>query len=139
MPISRSFPKSIEALEQIVDFLDSSVGGGKIDPEIVGMMQLAVEEIFVNMVKYNDSSSNDIRIELDHRADILRIRLTDFDVDRFDPTEAAAVDINMPLSERRAGGLGIHLVKTMMDQIEYEYKDRNSSVTLIKNLNSTGG
>jgi len=40
----------------------------------------------------------------------------------------------LSLEERKPGGLGIHLVKRLVDHIDYEYADRNSTTTFIKNL-----
>ena len=62
--------------------------------------------------------------------------LTDFDVDPFDVTKREDVDVSAPLSERSVGGLGIHLVKKIVDKIEYQYDCdlRQSKITLFKKL-----
>ena len=52
----------------------------------------------------------------------------------FDPTKHDSVDIDQPIGERTPGGLGIHLVKKMMDEVIYEYADRSCKITLIKRL-----
>ena len=72
--------------------------------------------------------------QLKKNEDDLIIHLTDFDVDPFDINKIAEVDTKQSLEERRVGGLGIHLVKQMMDKNEYEYKDRQSKIILIKHL-----
>ena len=61
--------------------------------------------------------------------------LIDFNVDPFDITQAGEFDPSQSLEERKAGGMGIHLVKTVMDDIHYDYneKERTSKIQLIKN------
>jgi anti-sigma regulatory factor (Ser/Thr protein kinase) len=59
----------------------------------------------------------------------IEVSLTDFDVERFDPTVAGDLDIDAPLSERTPGGLGLYLVLKMADSIHYEYQDRKSKLT----------
>jgi hypothetical protein len=60
--------------------------------------------------------------------------LTDVDAEPFDITQADEYDTRQPLKERPIGRLGIHLVRRMVDEINYEYKDRQSKITLIKDL-----
>ena len=59
----------------------------------------------------------------------VEVCLTDYDVERFDPTIAREVDVEAPLSERTAGGLGLYLVLKMADSIHYAYHDRISRIT----------
>jgi anti-sigma regulatory factor (Ser/Thr protein kinase) len=96
-------------------------------------VDLAVEEIFTNMVKYGDGH-HAIDIELDALGDRLTIRLTDHDVSPFDITAVEEIDTSSPLSERPEGGLGLHLVRELMDEIDYAYEDRRSTVILVKRI-----
>ena len=59
----------------------------------------------------------------------IEVSLTDYDVERFDPTELKKVDVDAPLAERIPGGLGLYLVLKMADSINYEYHDRTSKIT----------
>jgi anti-sigma regulatory factor (Ser/Thr protein kinase) len=59
----------------------------------------------------------------------IEVSLTDFDVDRFDPTVRRDIDVDAPLAERTPGGLGVYLVLKMVDSIHYEYHDRQSKIT----------
>ena len=67
---------------------------------------------------------------------MLAIRLRDFDVERFDPTQTPPVDTSRPIAERRAGGLGIHLVRQIADRIHYDYQGRDSTITVTKVVSS---
>ncbi|MBT8132730.1 MAG: ATP-binding protein, partial [Gammaproteobacteria bacterium] len=99
-------------------------------------VDLCVEELFVNMVTYNVETSEDILIEMKIKQPGVEVTLTDFDVERFDPGELPAVDINAPLEKREAGGLGLFLVMKMADSIHYEYSNRISRITFIANRNN---
>jgi len=88
-----------------------------------------VEELFVNMVSYNTETVKDILIEMRRIERGIEVSLTDYDVERFDPTVAGEVDIDAPLAERTPGGLGLYLVLKMADSIHYEYHDRKSKIT----------
>ena len=101
------------------------------NPGLRNVVDLATEELFVNMVTYNTESSEDILIEMVPHALGLEVRLTDYDVERFDPASAGSVDVNAPLDERTTGGLGLYLVMKMVDSIHYEYRNRQSKITFI--------
>ena len=75
-----------------------------------------------------------LTISLDFESNHLIIQLQDFNVDPVEIPEAGRVDVTKPLTERAVGGLGIHLVKSLVDKLTYEYKDRILSVTATKNL-----
>ena len=93
-----------------------------------------VEEIFTNMVKYNRGSAHRIRIGVSRADDSVVVRLTDFDVDPFDPASAPEVDVDLPLEARRPGGLGLHLVKSLADKLTYEYENRVMRISVVKRI-----
>jgi len=130
----KKFKKDYSSLEPIDEFIRSFAADNSLDGEMVFTVNFVVEEIFTNMVKYQSGSENDVSIGLSRENDALEIRLVDYGVEYFDPTSAPAVDVNKPLTERRPGGLGVHLVKMYVDDFRYEYTDGNSIITLTKNL-----
>jgi sigma-B regulation protein RsbU (phosphoserine phosphatase) len=52
----------------------------------------------------------------------------------FDPTQKEEVDTTLPAEQRKIGGLGIHLVRRIMDSVSYEYKDHKNILTLRKKI-----
>jgi anti-anti-sigma factor len=103
-----------------------------IDPALRLNVDLAVEELFVNLVTYNTETRAHITIEMRPLNDGIEVALTDRGVERFDPTVAHPVDIEALLEERAPGGLGLYLVAKMVDTIHYEYRDRTSKITFTK-------
>ena len=132
--MQKKFKRNLNSLDEIFNFISEFMTDQKIDNSLTFTITLAVEELFTNIVKYNKSSTSDIQIDLDKNNNDLRISLTDFDSEPFDITETKEVDVDQHLEERKVGGLGIHLVRQMMDDIHYEYKNRTSKITLIKHL-----
>ena len=130
------FNRRIEVLEELFDLTSRFARQEHLDDSIRFMLDLVVEELFVNMVKYNSGNPNDILLRLSRAGEKLTITFMDYDVDPFDITKKKAYDVSKPIEERRPGGVGIHLIHQVMDDIKYEYKDRISKITLIKNLES---
>ena len=131
----QSFERSYASLDAIFTFLREFLAQERIDMGLFPVMGMAVEEIFTNMVKYTPGKTGPVSIRLGHASGELAISLTDIDADRYDITQLPEVDVTRPLEERRPGGLGIHLVRKMMDRVEYEYVDRRSTITVYKQLN----
>jgi serine/threonine-protein kinase RsbW len=132
--MERRFKRSVNALEKVFAFIGEFFDAEQIDGSHLYAINFSVEELFTNMLKYNVGASRDILVGLRKLDDRLEVRLTDFDVDPFDITKTEEIDVSRPLDEREPGGLGIHLVKKMVDRIEYEYVDRRSTTTVIKML-----
>ena len=129
-----SFRRDVGVLNEIFDFVREFFSTEQIDREHLFAVDLVVEEVFTNLVKYNQGTDHDIDICLDRNGDEMAIRLIDRNVDSFDLTQAVADSIDKRLEERPIGGLGIHLVHKLMDEIDYEYADRQSTITLTKKL-----
>ncbi|MFQ5676607.1 MAG: ATP-binding protein [bacterium] len=132
--MERKFKRAISSLDDIFQFIGEFSRREGVDESLVFTINLVVEELFTNMVKYNRQNSNKIAIDLKLKKNDLLIHLTDFDVEPFDITKADKVDTGKTLQERKVGGLGIHLVKKMVDKIDYEYRDRQSKIILTKHL-----
>ena len=130
----RNFPRTIGALDDIFEFLEQYCAAHNLGSATAGTVSLAVEEIFTNMVKYNEAAAPNIEIGLSLFGDRLEIRLVDAGVSEFDITRVPEVDTSQPLKNRRPGGLGLHLVKKVMDRVKYEYIEGASRVTMIKYL-----
>ncbi len=133
---SRAFARSFDALPAIFEFTSGEFARQGIDAALLPAVDLAVEELFTNMVKYSKGTEAEVRIGLARLANGVEVTLTDYDVEPFDITKAPAADVSLPIEERRPGGLGLHLIRRLMDSAEYEYsrESRESRITLRKTL-----
>ncbi len=125
-----TFKRTFEAIPEIAQFTADVFASHQIDARLLAPLDLVLEELFTNMVKYGNGNAP-VRVTLRKTPGGLQATLTDFGVEAFDITRAPEVDTTLPIEEREAGGLGLHLVRKLVDSIEYEYlKDsRQSRIT----------
>ena len=127
------FDRTVSAIPEIAGFIRGCFQPTGMQQEHLEAIQLAVEEIFTNMVKYSAGRER-ILLELSRSDHEASASLTDYDVDEYDIRSAPEVDVHAPLEARRPGGLGIHLVKKLMDRIDYRYHDRCGTTTVTRKL-----
>lgn len=129
--MEKKFKRDFSELANIVAMTESVFREAGLEPGLRNVVDLATEELFVNMVTYNIETKEDISICMVPHSHGIEVSLTDYDVERFDPTRAGQVDTEAPLEERTPGGLGLYLVLKMVDSIHYEYRNRQSRITFI--------
>lgn len=136
MSARRSFERSFDALEALFAFTAETFAREGIPPSLLTAVDFALEELFTNVVKYGGASRAEIGVELSRLADGVEVTLTEVDAERFDPTQAPDADIGLPIEQRKPGGLGIHVVRRMVDSLEYRYneKSREARITFTKKL-----
>ena len=99
-------------------------------------IELILEEIIVNIISYAYENKKNGNIILEGNAvgnNTLQLKIIDFGIP-FNLLEAKDPDIELPIEERDAGGLGIFLVKHLVNDIKYERKDNKNILTLIKHI-----
>lgn len=124
----------LDELQRFITTLTEFARVGGLPEEVSFSVQLAIDELFTNIVSYgyDDEDSHQVVIKMSVQDRELRIDLID-DAKQFDPLhEAAQPDLDASLEDRRIGGVGIHLVKTMMDDVSYKYEDSKNHLTLVK-------
>ncbi|HYI22711.1 MAG TPA: ATP-binding protein [Candidatus Limnocylindrales bacterium] len=101
-------------------------------------MVQAVDELVTNSIVHGyKGGQGAIEVEVDIRDPSLIVRLRDR-ARAFDPTSVAPKDTSVPLSERPAGGMGIHLSREMTDEMTYQRIDGQNETTLVKKFSSEG-
>jgi anti-sigma regulatory factor (Ser/Thr protein kinase) len=129
--VEQKFKRSFDELRNIVTMTEAVFRQEGLQENLRNVVDLATEELFVNMVTYNTETDEDILIQMVPHEHGIEVSLTDYDVRRFDPTSTGTVDVNAPLEERTPGGLGLYLVLKMVDSIHYEYRNRQSKITFV--------
>jgi serine/threonine-protein kinase RsbW len=96
-------------------------------------IRLAFEEMFSNIVSYgfDDDREHEIVMEMELGADLLTMKIRD-DGRPFNPTEYVNPDLEKPLDKREVGGLGIHLVRHVIDEWEYKSEQGRNILTMKK-------
>ena len=107
----------------------------KLSDKIISELTLALEERVVNVISYayQDSIGHDITINISLKDKDLILEVKD-DGQPFNPLEVPEPDIEKPLEERNIGGLGIFLIKTLMDEVEYKRKEGLNILVMKKKI-----
>jgi anti-sigma regulatory factor (Ser/Thr protein kinase) len=94
-------------------------------------LNLALEELFTNAVRHGGCEGMEEAVEVRLRAALDGVRVEFRDRGRpFDPAMVPAPDLRAPLETRRAGGLGIHLVRAIMRDIRYQRAGEWNRITM---------
>ena len=135
MQHSITLTNDIEQVPQLADFVDMVCEEVGFDPSIAIQMNLAIEEAVVNVMSYAYpvGTVGNVSIEAQADDDCLTFTIIDNGTP-FDPTAKSEVDTTLSAEERPIGGLGIHLVRQLMDSINYERIDNKNILTLRKKL-----
>ena len=117
----RSFDRRLDALQAIFAFTAEvlSATHAALLPDI----DFVLEELFTNVVKYGRGQAP-VSIRIDTQDDGALVALDEPEAEPFDPTRAPAVDIDAPIERREAGGLGLHLIAKLVDDLSYTYDAR---------------
>jgi len=136
MSTDRLFARTYDSIAALADFTREVFVRDQMDQRILAPVDFVIEELFTNMVKYATGSDAAVRVGLTKIPGGVEVTLTDFGVDRFDPTQGPEVDIHAPIEQRRPGGLGLHLIRKMVDSIAYDYQaeGRQGRITFRKTI-----
>lgn len=132
--MNKKFKRTFQSLEPIFELTERFFSRESIDRAHLFAVSFAVEELFTNMVKYNADGQGDILLSIEKSDDTLVVSLTDYDAEPFDVTKAPDADIDRALEDRQIGGLGLHLLRKMVDDVEYRHVGRETRITITRSL-----
>jgi len=128
------FAAKFEFLDEIREYVGNIARESGFGDKDVYNIQLATDEAASNIIEHAYENITDGVLELacGVQGDIIKIILTDHG-EAFDPSEIPLPDLKADLSDRKIGGLGIFLMRKLMDEVHYESKaDKSNTLTLIK-------
>lgn len=127
-----------ENLAKIREFVKDTALEAGFAQNIIDDMILAVDEACTNVIKhaYKSYPEGEITIKIKYQDNKLYITIIDYG-SAFDPTKIPPPDIREYYKQRKVGGLGMYLMKTLMDEVKYvSVPGKYNQVFLLKNLNS---
>jgi len=125
---------NVDELNKLPEFVDTVCEEAHIDMMMVTSLNLALDEAVTNVVLYAyGDREGTVDIEAIYTDKYIKFIITDSGIP-FDPTQTQEVDITLGVEERPIGGLGIHLVRQIMDTVNYERTDGKNILTLTKKL-----
>lgn len=135
---SLTLANDVEQLSQLAPFVGAFAEEAHLDEQPAMQLDLALDEAVTNVVlyAYPKGVKGEVTVDARREGDLLEVVLTDSGTP-FDPTAQADPDLTLSADERPIGGLGIFLVRQMMDEVCYERKDGKNILVLKKNLAST--
>ena len=122
-------------LSRVAESVDEFCANQAIPAACAFKLNIALEELLTNTISYGyaDTGQHEIAVDIAREGETLVAEISD-DARQYDPLQAPPPDLNSAIEDRRIGGLGVHLVKTMMDDVTYAYRDGRNHVTLRKNI-----
>jgi len=121
----------LENLSLIGDFIGDSMREFGLDNRKIFNVQMAVDEACTNIIEYGYANEvGTIDIACWRKGEEIVVVIKDGGKP-FDPTAAQPPDLNTSLEERKAGGLGIYFMKTLMDGVRYEFKEGKNVLTMV--------
>ena len=135
--LSRSItlPNDIEQVPQLAAFVEEVCEEIELDMSTSMSINLAIEEAVVNVMSYAYPPGTEGNVTIEAMANEVQLKIIITDSGKpFDPTTKEKIDTTLPAEERMIGGLGIHLVREIMDSINYERTNGKNVLTLRKKL-----
>ena len=124
-----SMAPSLERIGEATAFFEDILAAAGVEEKTVMQADVAVDEIFSNIARYSGATTVTLGCAVTDGEVVLRFS----DNGRpYDPTARPDPDITLGIDEREAGGLGILMVKKLMDEVRYEYTDALNILTLVK-------
>ncbi len=128
----------LENLPELLSFVDRECARAGVPNDAAFALRLAAEEAFVNIVRHAYTGSpGPVRSSLTHSDQGITITFVD-EAPPFDPRDAPPPDLDADLPDRREGGLGLHLIRQLMDEVHHRHRPgAGNTLELVKHLGET--
>ena len=127
----------VENLDKVNDFINKTIGEVNCSKKAIMQLGVIVEEIFVNIASYaypDEVGFATVQVEVKDNPPAIDLTFIDSGVE-YNPLANEDPDLDVAVEERQIGGLGIYLVKNMVEKIYYKYEGGKNILSLTKNLN----
>jgi len=126
---------NIDELKKLVVFLETLEDEWNLPPGLVPSINLALEEALTNVIfyAYEKGTENEITVDFRLNEGLITIVITDTGKP-YDPTAKEDPDINLSAEDRPIGGLGIFLIKQIMNEVSYRRVDGKNELTMMKKI-----
>jgi sigma-B regulation protein RsbU (phosphoserine phosphatase) len=132
-------PNNVQEVPRLTAFVQEVCATVGFNDSQSMQIQIAIEEAVVNVMNYAYPPGQYGDVTIEAASNDVRLKFTIIDTGKpFDPTVQPEADTTLPANERRIGGLSIHIVRQIMDSINYERIDNLNVLTLRKKINQDG-
>ncbi len=127
-----SFKAKLEYLNDILEFTENCLEKSDCPLKCTNQIGIALEEAFVNVASYAyPQSEGKVELRIEYNSDCVQLILSDYGLP-FNPLEKDDPDITLNAEERKIGGLGIFMIKKIMDEVAYSYSNGKNILTMKK-------
>ena len=128
-----SFPGEFGSLPAIGEFASGAAEAAGLDEDAVYEVQLAVDEACANIIEHAYGGEGHGEIECTCHVDPDKLTMVLSDHGRpFDPASVVEPDLSCDIEDRQTRGLGLHLVRKLMDEVRFEFTESGNVLTLVK-------
>ena len=123
---------NINELDRLEPFLEDFFQQNGLAMESLSKIDLALEEALANVIMYAypEGTEGDVTLSMRVENNAICMEISDGGVP-FNPLQQQEADLDVPLEKRKIGGLGIHLIKEIMDSVAYEYREGKNLLKLV--------
>lgn len=134
-----TIPSSTRHLREVRQFVEERAAAVELDDEATEQLKLAVDEACTNIIEhaYQYDDQHEIDLAIIEEADRLVVRIRDKG-EPFNPSTYSKPNIFELTRQRKGGGLGVHLMRKLTDQVDYERRGRTNEVRLTKFFQQVG-
>jgi serine/threonine-protein kinase RsbW len=130
-------PSSTQNLALIRDFVTRIAGQAGLDEADIAKLELAVDEACANVIEhaYGHDATKQVTVRAVFDEDVLRIHVVDTGAG-FVPGDVPQEELREMIEKRRTGGLGMRLIRSLMDEVHYEIEPgKKNELRMVKKLN----
>lgn len=125
----------VSQIARVTSLIEQFGARHRLPEGVIFHLKLAFDELLTNIISYGfvDGRPHKISASVRLDGDRLQAEIVDDGI-AFDPLAAGTVDTELPVEERGIGGLGIHFVRTVMDEVDYRRLDGRNCLKMVKHL-----
>lgn len=136
--IEKTVEATVDEIAELTDFAEDFLDGCGASMKMKSQIAIAIDEIFNNIASYaypDGKGQATFAMDFDETTKTVKLIFTDSGI-RYDPLAKDDPDVTLSAEDRQIGGLGIFMVKKLMDRMEYVYENGKNVLTLEKILNA---
>lgn len=137
--LSRRLPNRLAAIGEAADEIALFCETHGVPPAAIGHLNLALDEAMTNTIAYGwpEGGDHEIALVLSVGDGVVMAEISD-DGRAFDPLQVPPPDLDADLESRPIGGLGVHFMKTLMDEVAYRHEGGRNVLTMRKRFVAGG-
>jgi serine/threonine-protein kinase RsbW len=133
--LSVTLASRLDELERLAVRVDAFGAAHQLPDEVVYAINLALDEVITNVILHGYAGTREqpIDVRLRFVGGVVHVEVED-EGRSFNPLEVPPPDLDAPIEKRRIGGLGLHIVRTMMDTLEYRREGGHNVLAMTKHV-----